>query len=100
LVPRVTRVLAGPDPLSLEGNSIVLIPWGDADWVSFEASLARIPRGVRIHCIQLSGGAEFAKSEFFREGVLVDAIDALPAGRPEARALLERLEIIEPPRNP
>jgi hypothetical protein len=93
--PRIRSWLA--DAAGSPGDgSTVLIPWGSAPPAALDALLARLAAGSQRICLRLPGGDEAAKKRFFREGVLVERLAALPADRPEARALLERLNLVKP----
>jgi len=94
LGPRVTAVFTGAEMPVTGDAAVVLILWGKADRPALDALLARVPAGARITCLRLPGGDEAAKRRFFQEGVFLERIDALPTDRQQARALLERLEIV------
>jgi hypothetical protein len=96
LGPGVKAVFTG-DPMPVTAAApVVLILWGKADRAALDGLLASIPAGARITCLRLPGGDEAAKRRFFREGVYLEKIEAVPADRQQARGLLERLAIAGP----
>ncbi len=96
LGPSVKAVFSGGAMPAMRDGAIILLLWGKADLPALEALLAKVPAGVRSICLRLPGGDETVKRRFFREGVYLEKIEAVPADRQQARALLERLEIADP----
>jgi hypothetical protein len=94
----VRPVFAG-DPLPADPDvvsSAALVPWGKADRSSVDALLDKLaPLGLPITVLSLPGDDETAKIRFFRPGVYSEPLEAVPADRRAARALLARLEITE-----
>jgi hypothetical protein len=75
--------------------SALLVPWGRADRISIDGLLSVLgPLGPPITVLALPGDDETAKGRFFRQGVYLERLDALPPDRKAARKLLVRLEII------
>jgi TIR domain len=96
-VGRRVLPLAPSDPVpSTEHGALprLLILWGAAEVAAIDVCLRRLPTAPPQICLLLSGGDEGAKSRFFREGVLAQKLQNLPADQPSARALLEQLEIL------
>jgi hypothetical protein len=72
-----------------------IVAWRSGDRQALDALLERLPPDARVTCLRLPGGNEAAKRRFFKEGVYVERLDALPPDRRTARGLLDRLEIME-----
>jgi len=72
-------------------NTLVLLPWGDAGGIEVEVILERLKASAHIVCLRLPGGDEKAKRRFFRKGVFLEKIDALPSNRSETREMLKTL---------
>ena len=92
----VQPLFAGEPPPSgdLPTFSAVLVPWGKADRASLDALLSiLLPLGARFMVLSLPGDDETAKRRFFRQGVYVEQLEALPPDRRTARDLLVQLEI-------
>lgn len=81
-----------------------LVLWGEAIGAELESMLDRLAASAQVICLRLPGGDEKAKRRFFRENVLLEKIDTLPANRDETIKLLDELGIakqtaIKTPRN-
>ncbi|MFZ4701719.1 MAG: hypothetical protein ACOYMG_16855, partial [Candidatus Methylumidiphilus sp.] len=94
--PRMKPLLFDSAWLDTEIDLVVLIPWGKANRTEIDALLDKLPETAHIICLILPGGDEAAKSLFFKDGLLVEDIAALPTNRQEAKEFLEQLEIIQP----
>ena len=96
-VARVQPLFFGDPPPSADpAAAIVLVPWGEADRAGLDGLLAALaPLSARIVVLRLPGGDEVAKRRFFADNVYAEKLDALPADRSAARALLARLELVE-----
>jgi hypothetical protein len=90
----VRPVFAG-DALPEDGgvrSAAVLVLWGKADRASMDGLLDRLaPLRMPITVLSLPGGEETAKIRFFRQGVYIEPLEAVPADRRAARELLDRL---------
>ena len=93
----VKPVFAGDElPTSDDERSAALVPWGEADRTSVDALLDRLALlGLSTTVLYLPGDNETTKSRFFRRGVYVERLEAVPSDRRAARELLARLEIME-----
>jgi hypothetical protein len=80
---------------NLEPPSCVIALWGEASGPAITTLLDAVEPFGRRFILCLSGGDEAAKRRFFREGIFLERLDALPADRDAARLLLIRLEILE-----
>lgn len=95
-VPHIKPLFADEAWGDAEIGAVVLIPWGNATGLELNSLLEKLPQSVSAFCLRLPGGDETAKRRFFKDGVIVERINALPTDRRQARELLERLEIIQP----
>jgi hypothetical protein len=93
---KVQPLFAGESPPTgdVARWAAVLVPWGKADRASVDAVLDGMAAlGPPITVLCLPGDNETGKRRFFREGVYVERLEALPPDRRTARELLVRLEI-------
>lgn len=73
-------------------SAAALVPWGKAGRASMDGLLDRLaPLRMPITVLSLPGGEETAKTRFFRQGVYIEPLEAVPADRRAARELLDRL---------
>jgi TIR domain len=73
-------------------SAAALVPWGKADRASMDGLLDRLaPLRMPITVLSLPGDEETAKTRFFRQGVYIEPLEAVPADRRAARELLDRL---------
>ncbi len=94
---RVQPIFAGdPAPTTkLPGGALSLVLWNSAELAAIDAALSAVRAQTdRVVVLRLPGGDERAKARFFRTGVTVERIDAVPADRAATRKLLARLEIL------
>jgi TIR domain len=96
IVPTVKPLFADENWGDTEIDAVVLIPWGTASVIELNTLLEKLPQNVRTICLRLPGGDEPSKRRFFKAGVFVDRINALPSDRRQAQELLQRLEINQP----
>lgn len=74
------------------GSAAALIPWGTADPASVDVLLDRLaPLGLPTTVLYFPGDNETTKIRFFRQGVYVEPLAAMPPDRRAARELLDRL---------
>ncbi|MCP5244641.1 MAG: toll/interleukin-1 receptor domain-containing protein [Burkholderiales bacterium] len=81
-------------PASQSGYALILIPWNQADGGDLDAMLDRFVPAGQIVCLRLPGGDEKAKRRFFRENIVLEKLDTLPADRNAVIALFEALGIV------
>jgi hypothetical protein len=81
----------------LNQATAVFVLWNNASRTAIETLLdALASTSARVTLLYLPGGDMAAKQRFFREGVYVELLEALPPDRRAARELLVRLEIETP----
>ena len=89
-------IFAGdPAPTTkLPGGALSLVLWNSLTQPRSRTLSAVRAQTDRVVDLRLPGGDERAKARFFRTGVTVERIDAVPADRAATRKLLARLEIL------
>ena len=74
------------------GPAAALVPWGKADRASIDALIDRLaPFGMPTTVLYFPGNNETEKIRFFRQGVYVEPLEAVPPDRRAGRELLDRL---------
>jgi hypothetical protein len=86
-----------PVPHQLQDRSatLVLLPWGETDVATLIARLATLEPLGRCIVLCLPGGDVAAKNCFFRKGVIVLPLPALPADPAATTALQDRLKVVQ-----
>jgi hypothetical protein len=81
---------------NLAPPTCVITLWGNASGPAIATLLDSVEPFGRRFILCLPGGDEAAKRRFFREGIYLEKLDALPTDRKTATQLLVRLEILNP----
>ena len=94
------KPLFGGDAVEIDDlnqATAVFVLWNNASRTAIETLLdALASTSARVTLLYLPGGDMAAKQRFFREGVYVELLEALPPDRRAARELLVRLEVETP----
>ncbi|MCB1949395.1 toll/interleukin-1 receptor domain-containing protein [Nitrosomonas sp.] len=84
-------------PALQSGHALILIPWSQAGGGDLDAMLDRLVPAGRIICLRLPGGDEKAKRRFFREKIVLEKLDTLPADRNAVSVLFDALGVFVQP---